>query len=224
MGHFNALQIEMTVNSQQQFKKCFGQLEKSGLLLLSDSFFPSVYQLIAGDERKGSWWANEHAQTIFAVNEMLEDHPDVMVMKLISNKVTFVHRQLWEPIYSIGVAREEWQLKKLSAAAKSLLKTVDEEETLQTNKLAKAFGAKPGETVRELETRMLVHAAQVHTESGKHAKVLKTWKAWARDTGFRVRARSSEAAREFLEKRVSEINNNHPRANGTLPWQTPVVR
>ncbi len=183
---------------------------------MSDSFFPSVYQLIAGDARKGSWWANEHAHTIFAVNEMLEDHSDVMVMKLISGKVTFVHRELWERIYSIGVAREEWQLNKLSSAAKSLLETLDKEEVIQTSKLGKAFGAK---AVQELELRMLAHSAQVHTESGKHAKVLKTWNAWAREIGFRVRAKSAEAARGFLERRVGEINSHYPKASGTLPWQ-----
>ena len=217
MGHSNALSIEMTANSRQQFDKCFHKLQQLGLLLVSDSFFPSVYQLIAGDSRKGSWWANEKAHTIFAVNEMLEDHPDVMVMKLISEKVTFVHRDLWERIYSIGVAREEWQLKKLSPAAKSLLKTLDEEQALQTNKLA--FGAKP---VQELEQRMLVHTAQVHTESGKHAKVLKTWNAWAREIGFRVRPKSPEASRGLIEQRVTEINNNYPGAKGTLPWTAKV--
>jgi hypothetical protein len=216
LDHSNALSIEMTANLHQQFNGCFRKLEKLGLLLVSDSFFPNVYQLIAGDTRKGSWWANDQAHTIFAVNELLEEHPDVMVMKLISGKVTFVHRELWERIYSIGVAREEWQLKKLTPTAKSLLKTLDEEQTLQTNKLGKAFGAKP---VQELEQRMLVYAAQVHTESGKHAKVLQTWNAWARDIGVRIRPKSPEAARKFLEQRVAEINNNHPGANGTLPWQ-----
>jgi hypothetical protein len=218
LGHSNALSIEMTANSRQ-FNKCFSQLEKLGLLLVSDAFFPSVYQLIAGESRKGSWWANEQAHTIFAVNEMLEDHPDVMVMKLISGKVTFIHRELWEHIYSIGAAREEWQLNKLSPAAQTLLKTLDEEEILQTNKLGKAFGAKP---VQELELRMLAHAAQVHTESGKHAKVLKTWNAWASDIEFRVRAKSPDTARRFLEGRVAEINNNHPSANATLPWTAKV--
>ena len=205
----------MTENSRSQFDKCFRRLEKLGLLLVSDSSFPSVYQLIAGDERKGSWWANDHAHTIFAVNEKLEDHPDVMVMKLISGKVTFVHRALWPYIYSIGVAREEWQLKKLSAKGKLLLEAVESEGTLQTNQLGKAFGPKPGDLAKELELRMLVYAAQVHTESGAHAKVLKSWQAWAKDVGIRVRPKSPEEARTFIEKRVAKISS----ANGALPWQ-----
>jgi hypothetical protein len=210
LANSNSASHEMTANLRQQFDKVFLQLEKLGLLLVSDSSFPNVYQLIAGDERKGSWWANEHAHTIFAVNELLEDHSDVLLMKLISGKVTFVHRELWGHVLSIGVAREEWQLKKLSSEAKSLLKTVDAEGTLQVNKL--------GKTAKELELRMLVHGAQVHTESGAHAKVLKTWEVWARDVGFRGRPKRPAAARQFLEQRLAEINNNHPGANGTLPW------
>lgn len=206
MAHSNSASHEMTANFRQHFDKVFLQLEKLGLLLVSDSSFPNVYQLIAGDERKGSWWANEHAHTIFAVNELLEDHPDVLLMKLISGKVTFVHRELWGHVYSIGVAREEWQLKMLSSEAKSLLRTLDGEGTLQANKL--------GKTAKELELRMLVHGAQVHTESGAHAKIVKTWEAWARDVGFRERPKSPAAARRILEKRVAQIN-----AGGTLPWK-----
>ena len=216
MAHSNSASKEMTANLRQHFDRVFLQLEQLGLLLVSDSSFPNVCQLIAGDKRKGSWWANEHAHTIFAVNELLDDHPDVLLLKLISGKVTFVHRALWEHIYSIGVAREEWQLKKLSPAARSILKMLDGEGTLQANKLGRAFGPKPGDTVKELELRMLVHAAQVHTESGAHSKVLRTWEAWAKDVGFRVKLKSPATARQFLEQRVAEISS------GTLPWSGKV--
>ena len=218
MAHSNVVPNEMTVNLQEQFDKVFVQLEKLGVLLISDSCFPNVYQLIAGDGRKGSWWGDKQAHTIFAVNERLEDHPDVMLMKLISGKVTFVHRELWDRVYAIGIAREEWQLRKLSTGAKLLLKTVDAEGTLQANKLGNTFGPKPSETTRELELRILVHAAQVHTEAGAHAKILKNWNEWANDIGFRVRPMSPAAARRFLEQRVAQINNDHPGANGSLPW------
>ena len=159
----------MTASLRQHFDKVFIELQKFGMLLLSDSSLPNVRQLIAKGPGRGSWWSDESAQTIFTVSEMLEDHPDVLVMKLISEKVTFVHRELWGRIYSIGVAREDWQTKNLSPAAKQLLKKLDIDGWLQTNKLGKEFGAKPGETVRELESRLLAHANQIHTESGAHA-------------------------------------------------------
>lgn len=214
----------MTANSRQQFDKCFRQLEKLGLLLVSDSSFPNVYGLIAGEGRKGSWWANDQAHTIFAVNEMLEDHPDVMLMKLVSGKVTFVHRELWGQIYSIGSAREEWQMSKLSPGARTLLKALDTEGTLQVNKLDKAFGPKPAETAKELEQRMLVQAAQVHTESGAHSKILKTWDRWAKDIGFRARAKSASAARKFIEERVNQITGDYRSSKAKLPWQDVKIK
>lgn len=200
----------MTASLQKQFDKVFAQLTADGFLLLSDATLPSVSGLIANEKLRGSWWSHKSAQTIFDVAEMLEDHPDVLIMKLISGKVTFVHRALWDRIYSIGVAREEWQLNKLSTNARALLDKLDEEGTIQ-------FGSKSGETARELESRLLVHSEQIHTESGAHAKVLETWNAWARRNGFRARAKSPVAARRFLEEQLAEINNKH-NAGGSLPW------
>lgn len=211
----------MTATVREQFDKVFRQLQSDGFVLLFDSNLPNVTVLVADEKVRGSWWAHEQAHMIFAVSEMLEDHPDVLIMKLISGKVTFVHRELWNRIYSIGVAREEWQLKELSANAKALLKAIDEAGWLQTNKLGKSFGLKPGQTARELESRLLIHSEQIHTESGAHAKVLETWNAWARRTGFRARAKSPAPARRFLEERLAEINNKH-NASGSLPWPSTI--
>jgi hypothetical protein len=198
----------------KQFDEVFQQLEKFGLLLLVDANLPNVATLVAGEPVKGSWWSHKAAQSIFTVSEMLEDHKDVLVMKLVSNKVTFVHRELWGRIYSIGVAREDWQLKKLSSVAKQLLKTLDDQGSLQTDKIGKEF---PAETARELESRLLLHASQIHTESGAHAKVLETWPAWSKRVGFRASAKSPAAARHFVEQRLAELNEEFG-GNGKLPW------
>lgn len=207
----------MTVSYLEQFNKVLAQLRNKGLLLVSDVDFPNVANIITGERIRGSWWGHKRAHAIFGVAEMLEDHPDVLIMKLISGKVTFVHRKLWNRIYSIGVAREDWQLKRLSTNAKALLKAADATGSLQTDKLGKQFGAKPGETARELELRLLIHAEQVHTESGKHAKVIETWDAWTKRIGFRAQATDSVAARRFLEQRLAGINKKH-NGNGQLPW------
>ena len=217
MGHSKLLRGEMTASLREHFENVFLQLHKFGLLLLSDSSLPSVSELVTSRKIRGSWWSDESAQIIFAVSEMLEDHPDVLMMKLISEKVTFVHRELWGRIYSIGVAREDWQTSNLSAAAKRLLKKLDADGSLQTNKLGKNFGPKPGDTVRELEMRLLLHANQIHTESGAHAKIIETWDVWAERVKFRAQAKSPTAARRFLEKRLAEITAQFGGA-GRLPW------
>lgn len=211
----------MTASLQPQFDKVFAQLKDDGWLLLADADLPSVAGLIANEKLRGSWWSHKQAHTIFNVSEMLEDHADVSIMKLISGKVTFVHRDLWNRIYSIGVAREAWQLAKLSANSRAMLAALDQAGTIETEKPVQAFGTKPGETVRELEARLLVHAQQIHTQSGKHAKVIQTWPAWAKRAGFRARPIEPAAARRFLEERLAGINRKY-NANGKLPW--PAVR
>jgi len=207
----------MTTTLQKQFNKVFAQLEQDGFLLLADSDLPNVSGLITGEKIRGSWWSHKLAQTIFAVSEMLEDHTDVSVMKLISGKVTFVHRELWNGIYSIGIAREEWQMKHLSATARSLLKTLDEAGTIQTDKLKQQPGPKPGDTARELESRLLIHAEQIHTESGKHAKVIETWDVWASRASFRPRADNPASAKRSIEQRLADLNQKH-NGSGKLPW------
>ncbi|HEY0763417.1 MAG TPA: hypothetical protein VGD61_13690 [Pyrinomonadaceae bacterium] len=207
----------MTADLRKDFDEIFHQLQEFGLLLLSDSSLPNVAALVAGEKVSGSWWSHKAAHRIFAVSEMLEDHSDVLIMKLVSNKVTFVHRGLWGKIYSIGVAREDWQLRKLSPVAKRLLETLDTQGLLQTDKLGKEFGAKPAETTRELESRLLLHANQIHTESGAHAKVIETWPTWAQRASFRVRASSPAAARRFLEQRLNDLRQQFG-GTSKLPW------
>ena len=205
----------MTVDQRKIFDDVFRRLSVEGLLLLSDSFLPSVTTIVTKQKIKGSWWGHPDGQSIFVVSELLEDHPDVLTLKLISNKITFVHRELWPTVYSIGVAHDEWQLKGLSIEAKRLLKKFDQIGFLETNKLDKSIRGKPGDVARELEARLLLHSQQVHTSSGAHAKLLETWDAWAKRTGFKVRAKDSAAARLYLEQRVLSLENGN---RATFPW------
>jgi hypothetical protein len=207
----------MTAKGNGNFDKVLRCLEEIGLLLVSGNEIPDVRRLITGKSSRGSWWADKAAHEIFAINELLEDHADVTVTKLISGKVTFVHRQLWQKLFSIATAREEWQMRGLSVPAQLMLKEIDERGTLLTHKLSASFGAKPGETARELELRLLIHSEQVHTESGSHAKLIESWESWAERVKFKPRALDVISARHFLEKRLDEINKQHS-GNGRLPW------
>src|SRR5947207_2949642 len=99
------------------FDVVLSQLNDLGVLLESDPKLPSVSSLLTGEPMRGSWWSHPLAHTIFNVNEQLEEHRDVMMTKLISGKVTFVHRRLWPEILAIGTAREPWQTRDLSSTA-----------------------------------------------------------------------------------------------------------
>jgi hypothetical protein len=190
-----------------------------GVLHVSGDEIPNVRELLTAERSKGSWWADPAAQRIFAVTQELEDHVDVTVTKLISKKVTFVHRKLWTRLFAVASARDDWQLESLSKPAQFLLKEIDKDGTLFTNSMKKSLVAKTGDAARELELRLLVHSDQFHTESGAHAKRLETWESWARRVNLKGQPVGSERARRFLEKRLDEINKSYS-GRGRLPWQS----
>lgn len=205
----------MSTKNRDYYKDAFGELKRWGLLLESDPQLPSVTTLITGERMKGSWWSHPLAQTIFQVNERLEDHPDVLITKLLAGKVTFVHRKLWVELFAIGSARESWQMDKLSGSARALLKLVDTKEEIRTDQLVKV--ERPGNVARELELRLLVHSEQFHTESGKHAKRLETWENWAERVGIETSLRPEQAKKRF-EEVVQKLNDEFD-GSGSLPWQ-----
>lgn len=203
----------MTASTPKNLETALKLLEEIGLLLVTGSEIPDVCRIVTGQPSKGSWWSNPKAQEIFNINEALDDHPDVTIVKLISGKVTFVHRQLWQHVYAVGTERSEWQLKKLSKPAKLLLEKLDQSGTQSTADLPKS-----GDIVRELELKLLLHSAQIHTEKGAHAKILETWQEWARRVGFKPKKAQPSNSRTFLETRLAEINQKY-NGNGRLPWQ-----
>jgi len=203
----------------RDFKTALETLRRLGLLLETDALLPSVASLIAGEPVSGSWWSHPSAQKIFATLGQFEDHRDVMFTKLISGKVTLVHRTLWPEIFAIGTSRAPWQMKGLSKSARNLLEMIDEQGSLRTDQLAwpKSGTVKPGEAARELEKKLLIHAGEFHTESGAHAKLLETWKTWARRVGFPVRIVPPEIAMQKMEERVRKLNEQF-EAKARLPW------
>lgn len=185
------------------------RLQEFDLLLDTDPKFPSVTGLIAPDEVRGSWWAHPRAHEMYEMACSIRAHPDVLTIKLISRKVTLVHRPLWPAVFAIATAREPWQTRNLSKDALAMLKKVDKESEVSAT----------GEVVRELEARLLVHAESVHTERGFHAKAVESWQSWAKSVRLGKVNLTPAEARAQLEAVVSRINKQFG-AKGTLPWQT----
>jgi hypothetical protein len=185
-------------------------LKKYGLLLLNDPALPNLCRLVAGERVRGSWWAHPRAQEIFQVYEALEDHPDVLIVKFISGKVTYIHRMLWPQILAVGRAREPWQMKGLSAAARKLLAAVD--------KAPVEPGRDKTAAAKELDARILVFSAQYHSESGAHLRRLESWDHWSSRVGFSADSTTPASARKSLEERIVDLNREFA-GRGRLPWQ-----
>jgi hypothetical protein len=188
----------------------FAKLEEHGLLLQLDSNLPNVCALVAGERVRGSWWSHPSGRAIFAVAGELADHPDVLMTKLISGKVTYVHRPLWPQVIAVGRAREPWQIKDLSPAGRKLLAQVDRKPVEPDSHASKAAS--------ELEARLLVYSEQFHSESGAHVRRLESWDHWSRRIGDVGEETTAVRGRRFLEDVVAPLNRKF-KGSGRLPWQ-----
>ena len=86
-------------------------LSEQGLLLQQDKVLPNVVALVTGETLSGSWWQHPQARAIFQSLGELADHPDVLLTKLVSGKVTLVHRRLWPAVLAVAIAREPGNLR-----------------------------------------------------------------------------------------------------------------
>jgi hypothetical protein len=71
-------------------------VRQHGVVLVSAAGpVPKLTEAIAGEKIKGSWWGHPKGKQIFAVMEQVTDDPDVLVCRLVDDKLTLVHRRLW---------------------------------------------------------------------------------------------------------------------------------
>jgi hypothetical protein len=186
------------------------KLKEHGLLLQTDANLPNVCALVAGAPLRGSWWAHPRSPEIFRVNCELSAHPDVLVSKLISGKITYVHRALWPALIAIGRARESWQIKSLSPDARHLLTQVEHKPVQTERRISKP--------ALQLETNLLVYSEQFHSEAGAHKKSLESWDHWSSRTGYIAEPITLVSAKLMLEDVLGSLNRRF-EGRGRLPWQ-----
>lgn len=202
---------------RELFERALGRLREYGLLLLSDAVLPSVAGLVVGAPVRGSWWGHPRGHAIFEIANRLAEHPEALLVRLVSGKVTYVHLKLWPALLSTAMARDAWQMDGLSAAASSTLAEITAQGTLRTDARASATRVS-SRTVHELELRLLVHSQEVHTERGSHAKMLESWEHWMDRAGFAEPRVPSATARSQLEEAAAGLSSGSG-SRAWLPWQ-----
>jgi hypothetical protein len=130
-------------------------------------------------------------------------------MKLVSGKVTFVHRRLWPAVIAIGRASEPWQTVGLTRAAKTLLERVEKLGEL----------AASGDDAKELATRLLAHGTQRHTAAGHHANMLQSWTHFMQAHDVTDELPAPADARRLLERTVAGWALDEAK-RAKLPWQS----
>jgi hypothetical protein len=78
-------------------------LVEHGMLLQSAKGpIPNVADLVAGEVIRGTWWGHPAGHAIFAALNELDESSDVVRLRLVQGKVTFVHRRLWPPLVRVA--------------------------------------------------------------------------------------------------------------------------
>jgi len=65
---------------------------------------PNLVEAIVGAPVTGSWWGHAKGKEIFNLLNALRDTREVLVCRLVGNKVTYVHRDAWPALVRLSSA------------------------------------------------------------------------------------------------------------------------
>lgn len=179
------------------------EFARRGILLKQDAHLPDVVGFLAGGPIRGSWWSHPGAHALFDALQEFAQGPDVLSVKLVGGKDTYVHRRLWPAL--LGVAREgaAWQTEGLAPAAEALLADIGSAGQVQAT----------GAAAKEIQLRLLAHVRQAHAPGGRHVLVLEPWSEWQRRK--KTPPMAPEAGRGLLENALAEMGGKPE----LLPWR-----
>jgi hypothetical protein len=192
---------------KSELKQLRHELDKDGILLLTDAALPSITSIIAGKPVKGSWWGHPQGNLMYNLSNEMMDEPDVLVLKLINKKVTYLQQRHWDALFAIGCAKEKWQLDKLAAAAKTLLKKVEAKGGVQA----------VGKFAAILEARLLIYSESIHTDSGKHVRLLSSWKNLMRSKTYTPKKLGYPSAISHFEAIQQTLSSKY-NSKVRMPW------
>jgi hypothetical protein len=165
----------------------------------------SLVEEVAGRPVKGSWTEDPAGERILALATALEGSSEVLVLKLVGGKVTFVHAALWPAL--VRVARDPERAARivpgLSPAAARLYEEVERAGEAHLDVLGRQNSWPPerdlARAAKELEAGLLVHCSSLPGERGRQAIVLRSWARAMPDSARRQAAHLSlEAALDTL--------------------------
>jgi hypothetical protein len=63
---------------------------------------PNLAEAVVSRPIKGSWWGHPQGHQIFGLTRAVRASPDVLTCRLVSGKVTYVHRRLWPALVRLA--------------------------------------------------------------------------------------------------------------------------
>lgn len=171
---------------------------------------PSLVEAVAGGPVEGSWRQHRRGKLIHRLGCRLRADPEVLALRLVEGKRTFVDASLWPVVYRIVMdpVRRRAALVGLGEDARALLARVERNDVIRTD-----VDPAPAKACETLEERLLVHAFESEPEPGHHIVQLQSWRAWA-SSG--VRQRAAEYGYEEAMRSLERACGGAP--GGLGPW------
>ena len=139
---------------------------------------PSLAHEIVQGPIKGSWWGHPKGKLIFSLATHVTESGEVLALKLIEGKTTYVHRVLWPQLVRV-LLDPGWRAARVAAlrnGAKRLFAEVEREGEVREA---------DAKSVKALEDGVLALVVSHHTTRGHHEKVLTSWARWAKTAGVK---------------------------------------
>ena len=167
-------------------------IQKHKIVTLSNTpNFPSLINEIVDKPFTGSWRNHPKGDQIYMISEELSDSPKILTTKLVFGKVTYIHNSIWPSLYKV-VTDPNWReraIKKLDPLDKKILDELNSKKKLRFDELYHDWDIKGIKIQRKelkksrivLETSLLVHSEQFHTDRGYHTIKIKLWEDWVSD-------------------------------------------
>lgn len=95
-------------------KEAIRFVERHGVVLqAARGPVPNLAKAVAGETIRGSWWEHRKSTEIFRAARAVCESPEVVVCKLIDNKVTYVHRRVWPALIKLAPRFGKQRLAKV---------------------------------------------------------------------------------------------------------------
>jgi hypothetical protein len=194
-------------------------LQEHGLLMVVDNHFPSYVTMITKEPIKGSWWGHPKGNFIYNSLNAVLDRPDILQVKLLNKKTTLVQKEHWSALVSLAESESAWQTYGLKQDHLDLLKLVQSKSAIRTDEMKSSKSlTEIGKLASRLEERLLIYSESVHTDSGKHARVLKTWSQTMKEREVSVERISPEEAEMYFDFVLEEMRGDLV-SRPHLPWE-----
>ena len=211
---WNAIVAELSGGDLAKVEREF---ERIGLLLSHDPALPSFTALVTGAPFGGSWWSHPQAHDIYRLLGRFHRGAGALSAKLVNGKVTYINKRLWPSLLNVVRGRAVWQRGNLSGEAQALHRAVQRRRSIRADRLRTQPASTRSAAILELEKRLLVHSTAVHTETGNHQKLLRTWAQWCTNVDYSFERYPPARGREELDE-AARVLANKVEAAAKLPW------